>query len=371
MKDWGRSTVVIDLDGTLTRDDKSVAYEAKAVNEGVREAVRAARACGYDVVVHSARNMRSFAGNLDKIQAHTRPLAEAWLERNGIPYDELVLGKPWCGSEGYYVDDRNLHPEEFEFRFSEALATRSVDVVVSFYNEGPNVEAAHQANAKLRRLFQIRRFIYVDNGSTDDTGARLRSLAASDPAIQLVSVTLNRGYGGGYKTGIAHATADLLLTNHADSQFDAYAFFYVHAAQLARAVAQGQSIFPRRVNRPWLDALGTALLRGVLSWRLTRRVGEFNGQPKLLARSRIQAGLEQAPDDFTFDLWLYMQFAPDETAAFEVLQRGRLHGRSSWNTNWQAKARLFRAYLRTARRLRRSTRADPAEAAPRSAADPT
>jgi len=349
-----RKAIVIDLDGTITVDDPTSGYEAKPVNEPVREAMGTARASGYEIVVHTARNMRTYAGDLEKIHAHTKPVAVAWLDGNAVPYDGLIVGKPWCGPGGYYVDDKNLHVEEFRFRFSEEVATKTVDVVVSFYNEGPNVEAAHQANSRLHRLFSIQHFVYVDNGSTDDTGARLDRIAEHDPAVKVVHVPKNLGYGNGYKSGLAEATADFVVTNHADSQFDAYGFFSGHADRIREAIREGRSVFPRRLNRPWLDVANTTVLRGVLALVLGRRLGDFNGQPKLLETSLAKAAAAGAPNDFTFDLWLYARFPQKRAASIEVLQKARLHGRSTWNVNWRAKARLFLAYLKTALSLRLS-----------------
>lgn len=28
-------------------------------------------------------------------------------------YDEVVIGKTWCGTDGFYVDDRAIRPSEF------------------------------------------------------------------------------------------------------------------------------------------------------------------------------------------------------------------------------------------------------------------
>ena len=46
----------------------------------------------------------------------TRPTPEAvidWLRRHDVPFDEIHVGKPWCGTEGFYVDDRAVRPSEF------------------------------------------------------------------------------------------------------------------------------------------------------------------------------------------------------------------------------------------------------------------
>jgi len=37
----------------------------------------------------------------------------AWLERHEVPHDQVIVGKPWCGFEGFYVDDKTVRPSEF------------------------------------------------------------------------------------------------------------------------------------------------------------------------------------------------------------------------------------------------------------------
>jgi capsule biosynthesis phosphatase len=41
------------------------------------------------------------------------PVILAWLARHDVPFDELYVGKPWCGTEGFYVDDKAVRPSEF------------------------------------------------------------------------------------------------------------------------------------------------------------------------------------------------------------------------------------------------------------------
>ena len=58
--------------------------------------------------------MRTYAGNLGKINAVTVPGIIEWLDRNDIPYDEIHVGKPWCENSGFYVDDKAIRPDEFK-----------------------------------------------------------------------------------------------------------------------------------------------------------------------------------------------------------------------------------------------------------------
>jgi capsule biosynthesis phosphatase len=105
--------LVFDLDGTLTHDDPSVGYPERAPNAAVVEKLRAYRDQGFTIVICSARNMRTYAGDLGKINANTLPVIVDWLARHRIPYDEIHVGKPWCGTEGFYVDDKAVRPSEF------------------------------------------------------------------------------------------------------------------------------------------------------------------------------------------------------------------------------------------------------------------
>jgi capsule biosynthesis phosphatase len=57
--------------------------------------------------------MRTYEGQVGKINANTLPVIIDWLARHEIPYDELHVGKPWCGTEGFYIDDKAIRPSEF------------------------------------------------------------------------------------------------------------------------------------------------------------------------------------------------------------------------------------------------------------------
>lgn len=104
--------IVIDLDGTLT-EVSSLSYPDQQVNKDVLQACVAWKAMGYRIIIHTSRNMRTFSGNVGKINVHTLPVILDWLHSNGVPFDEVIVGKPWCGDEGFYVDDRAIRPSEF------------------------------------------------------------------------------------------------------------------------------------------------------------------------------------------------------------------------------------------------------------------
>ena len=105
--------LVFDLDGTIALDDPARTYAEREPNLPLIEKLKAYKAEGFEIVIASARNMRTFGGDVGKINAHTLPIILAWLARHEVPFDEIHVGKPWCGTEGFYVDDKSVRPSEF------------------------------------------------------------------------------------------------------------------------------------------------------------------------------------------------------------------------------------------------------------------
>lgn len=105
--------LIVDMDGTLTHDDSSVPYSKRLPRLDVIERVNALHAHGVRIIIYTARNMRSYNGNLGLINKNTLPVLSGWLERHGVSYDEIHMGKPWCGEEGFYIQSRSLRPDKF------------------------------------------------------------------------------------------------------------------------------------------------------------------------------------------------------------------------------------------------------------------
>lgn len=105
--------LVIDLDGTLTLDQPGIPYEDKLPNVALLTRLHQYREEGYVIIVATARNMRTYNGSVGHINANTLPIVLDWLKKHDVPFDEIHVGKPWCGDDGFYVDDRAIRPSEF------------------------------------------------------------------------------------------------------------------------------------------------------------------------------------------------------------------------------------------------------------------
>lgn len=102
------------------------------------------------------------------------------------------------------------------------MTTRPVlSVVVPMFNEAANlpknIERIRDALVSTGVPFEI---IPVNDGSTDDTEARLREMAQTDSAIRPSGYPDNSGRGRALRVGIAAARGEFILTTDADLSYD-------------------------------------------------------------------------------------------------------------------------------------------------------
>jgi capsule biosynthesis phosphatase len=112
-----KSTFVIDVDGTICVAEKiegtdTFNYAHAKPIQPVIDRIRELKSAGHTIILHSSRGMKTYKGDLEKINEYVRPVMEAWMEKHGVPYDQIVLGKPW-GPNVHYIDDRNVSPYVF------------------------------------------------------------------------------------------------------------------------------------------------------------------------------------------------------------------------------------------------------------------
>ncbi|MDC1140598.1 glycosyltransferase [Gammaproteobacteria bacterium] len=333
--------LIIDLDNTITVDESASAYESKKLNPEVAEAMKNAAQLGMSSTIFSSRNMKTLNGDLKKIEEITRPIAENWLKENHIHYLDLILGKPWCGSAGWYVDDKNLSIEEFIFKYSGPFWEKKVDVIVPFFNEEGNIQKAHYQNKKGERLLNINKYIYVENGSTDNTREKLKEIAAIDSKISLLLLDQNIGYGGALKAGLKNSSSPIIVLNHGDLQFDLYNFISLSVETIKNHGSI--NILSKRLNRSNIDNMNSAILRGLLSLIFRKKILDFNGQPKIFYK-KLLGEIDNLPDNFCIDLAIYLKIS-DEAIIIPTLQKERNAGTSSWSKSLLKRIKILLEYI--------------------------
>lgn len=125
-KDWGtiddwmdyirevysNKTIVIDLDGTICHLG-SKPYLDRSPIDGVVKKLRQAKELGYYIIVTTSRNVNTYRANEGIIVKNTLPSVFEFLDNNKILYDEVRVNFPWCGFNGFYVNDRCIRVDEF------------------------------------------------------------------------------------------------------------------------------------------------------------------------------------------------------------------------------------------------------------------
>jgi len=101
------------------------------------------------------------------------------------------------------------------------LSIPELSIIVPAYNEEDSVEPLYRAvlavAPALGRSFEL---LFVDDGSSDQTFARLAGLAARDPRVRVIKLRRNYGQTPAMVAGIDHARGRILVTMDADLQND-------------------------------------------------------------------------------------------------------------------------------------------------------
>jgi glycosyltransferase involved in cell wall biosynthesis len=102
-----------------------------------------------------------------------------------------------------------------------AVHPPSISVFFPCYNDGKTIaDLVLEADRQLALVTDDYEVIVVNDGSSDDSAAVLRALAARLPRLKVVTHPVNRGYGGALRSGFANATKDLVFYTDGDGQYD-------------------------------------------------------------------------------------------------------------------------------------------------------
>lgn len=204
-------------------------------------------------------------------------------------------------------------------------------VVLPFHNEGENVDALmNRLLPVLGSLGLNWHILAVDDGSRDDTFARLQEWRAREPRLRLIRLARNFGKDTALTCGLHHADAHGVVLMDSDLQHPPE----VIPQMVAQWKAGARMVHAVRRNRdtdPWL--------RRVMTWgyyRLFHRLAEIDlpegsGDFRLLDHVVVDA-LNHMPERGRFmkGLMSWTGF-PQASVPFDVEQRHA--GQSSWNMN--------------------------------------
>jgi capsule biosynthesis phosphatase len=104
--------LIVDLDDTLSTTINGDYVNSQPILPVITK-LKEYKKLGFEIIIQSSRNMRTYKSNVGKINIYTLPNIISWLNKYDIPFDEIYIGKPWCGFDGFYIDDKAVRPSEF------------------------------------------------------------------------------------------------------------------------------------------------------------------------------------------------------------------------------------------------------------------
>jgi len=168
------------------------------------------------------------------------------------------------------------------------MASETLNIVVPFFNEELVIEEFHKRLMEVINHLDIStRVIYVDDGSTDNTGSILKNLATSDERLVILQLSRNFGHQSALSAGLDYVDGDIIITMDGDGQhppklipqliemqkkgFDVVQAQYINSGERASAKTLFSKLFYYLINK-----LGdTIILEGTSDYRLiTRQVLE-------------------------------------------------------------------------------------------------
>jgi glycosyltransferase involved in cell wall biosynthesis len=214
--------------------------------------------------------------------------------------------------------------------------------VMPVYNEAATV--AEVVNAVLAQR-PVQQLVIVDDSSTDGTWERLQSLAANQPRINLFRHEVNQGKGAALRTGIAHATAKIVIIQDADLEYDPAEYCRLVAPILSGMadVVYGSRFHSgtdaRRVLYFW-HAVGNNILTLCSNMATDLNLTDMETCYKAFRRELIQ-NIQIEEDRFGFEPEITAKVAKSKVRIFEVgiSYRGRtyLEGKKvGWRDGFRA-----------------------------------
>ena len=116
----------------------------------------------------------------------------------------------------------HMHPPPARFDVAADQLVQ-ISIVIPLYNEQDNViptyESLRGVMSELGRSYEI---LFIDDGSSDQTAARLVTIAARDPAVKIITLARNFGQTAAIMAGMDHVRGEVLAIMDGDGQNDAH-----------------------------------------------------------------------------------------------------------------------------------------------------
>jgi glycosyltransferase involved in cell wall biosynthesis len=217
--------------------------------------------------------------------------------------------------------------------------TPGLTVVIPIRNEAANVDAlCREFTETLQAWGRAYEIILVDDGSTDESYARLKALQVQDGHLRVIQFRRNFGQTAAFAAGFAHARGALIVTADGDLQNDPRDI----PAMVARLESGPYDVvcgWRKDRKDPFVSRRIPAMLAGrLISWATGVRLHDYGCSLKVY-RAEIVRSIRLYGEMHRF-LPALAHEAGARIAEQAVNHRPRVHGRSKYGIS-----RTFRVIL--------------------------
>ena len=185
----------------------------------------------------------------------------------------------------------------------------SIAVVIPAYNAGRHIASVLSRLARVEDC-RLARVIVVNDGSTDDTLARVASTSFTRCSVDVIDRPQNGGYGAAMKDGLAaarHSDAELVACVHADGQYSPEVLPALARAQRRRGLdlLQGSRIASGTAQSggmPLYKRAANALLNQLENRTFGLDMTDYHSGYLLYGRRALELPFRGLSSSFDFDL---------------------------------------------------------------------
>jgi len=181
----------------------------------------------------------------------------------------------------------------------------NLSIIIPCFNESKSLPRLFQACLDACKGRSDIQFIFVNNGSNDDTQIVLDQLLNLEGFKfgKSVHVPINKGYGFGILQGLSVAEGRVLSWTHADLQTDAKDVVLAYELYKVELESNHCIVKGERKGRNLFDNIFTGGMSLISSLFLNQKLWDINAQPKIFNRDFMKH-LKKAPFDFSLDLYV-------------------------------------------------------------------
>ena len=178
------------------------------------------------------------------------------------------------------------------------MSNRSLSIIIPAYCEGENIlNTLENVTAALAPLPLTHEILVIDDGSTDETAAVVRSEQHRFPAVTLLENARNMGFGWSYRRGVEAAAMDHVVMVHGDNAWGVETLqeLFSHTGEADVIIGYTRDMWR---SRSWTRTVISKTFTALVNLITSRHLRYYNGLQ--IHRAAVLKGLRVESSGYGF-----------------------------------------------------------------------